>query len=190
MKLEAEGDRAVLNPQTSQIQYAVHSMALPDRSFVILSRTGTSFLQAAMTGSDALLLECREIGTQQPASSKRTNFSRDEVARILEAYAQGGDAWREGIEWAPVGAPDTWGRASSFFMVAALVVMVAGVLSRGDERFALLSIAYMVFLPSQIIDLRRFRTMTAYWKVRTIGALIVGVLIALLWIDRWVSKRG
>ena len=99
MKLESDGQRAVLDPESSQIQSAVSSLSHPNRTFLILSRSQTSFIQVAITAPDRFLLEYQEGGVQEHFQSTRTDFSGDEVIRALEAYRRGDESWRHEIEW-------------------------------------------------------------------------------------------
>ncbi len=49
MKLEAEGQRAIVDPQSNEIDSAVSLLSLPDRKFLILAAAGraTSALLSA-----------------------------------------------------------------------------------------------------------------------------------------------
>jgi len=99
MKLEAEGQRAIADPQSSQIESAVSLLSLPDRSFLILSRSQTSYIQAAIVGSNRLVLEYRDGSAEKHFRSIRDDYSSGEVVAILEAYRRGEDSWWNENEW-------------------------------------------------------------------------------------------
>lgn len=187
MKLEADGQPVVEDPQREQVQQAVSSLTPAGPTFLILSRAGMSFVQVAVAGPDRFRLECRD-GDRQPLLSARTLLSHDDVARVLEAYRQGGDAWRAEIEWQPVGpTANDWDKAGLFFAAIGLALMLVcffasqGLRTKvlGLDPYLCCSLAYALFLPSIIIDLRRFRTLTARNKVRAVGGLVIAVLIVL-----------
>jgi hypothetical protein len=71
MKLEAEGQRAIADPQSSQIESAVSLLSLPERSFLILSRSQSSYIQAAIVGSNRLVLEYRDGSAEKNFRSIR-----------------------------------------------------------------------------------------------------------------------
>ena len=75
MKLEAEGQRTIVDPQSSQIESAVSLLSLPDRSFLILSRSQTSYIQAAIVGSNRLVLEYRDESAEKHFRSIRDDYS-------------------------------------------------------------------------------------------------------------------
>lgn len=187
MKLEADGQPVVHDPQREQVQQAVSALTPEGPTFLILSRAPRSFVQVAIAGPDRFRLECRE-GDGQPLLSARALLSRDDVARVLEAYRQGDDAWRGGIESQPVGpTTNDWDKAGLFFAAIGLALMLVcffasqGLRTRllGLDPYLCCSLAYALFLPSILIDLRRFRTLSARNKVRAVGGLVVAVLIVL-----------
>jgi hypothetical protein len=196
MKLESEGRRAIQDAQASDVHAAVSGLALPRHPFLILTRTPTSYVQAAMQAGERFVLEYRD-GPPPGLRSVREDFSRDEVAQHLESYLAGGDAWRDGIQWRPVdgmGPRDGWDTVSTGFGFLAFVVLLVSVFSLNAPRkpgtsrtdpMESLAIATLVYLPSALIDLRRFGRMDANQKVRTIGALIGAVFAVMYWIDRW-----
>jgi hypothetical protein len=200
MKLESEGQRAITDPQGSQIRDAVSALSLPAPRFLVLSRSRTSYLQVAIAAPNQFLLEYREGGVQQHFRSARTDLSGDEVVRMLEAHQRDDDSWRRGKEWRRIGAPaarDIWDRVSMICAGAGLtlIVVAAGAARRsgggtvlGMEPMQLFSIAFLVFLPSAIIDLRRFGAMDVQGKVRTVAALCVGVVAVLYLIQRFASR--
>ena len=57
MELEAEGQRAIVDPQRNEIRSAVSLLSLPDRKFLILTRSGTSYIQVTIVESNRLVLE-------------------------------------------------------------------------------------------------------------------------------------
>src|SRR5213593_630970 len=71
MKLEAEGQRAIVDPQSNEIHSAVSLLSLPDRKFLILSRSGTSYIQVMIVDSNRLVLECRDGSAEQHFRSAR-----------------------------------------------------------------------------------------------------------------------
>lgn len=189
MKLEAEGQRAIVDPQSNDIDSAVSLLSPADRTFLILSRSGTSYIQAMIVGPNRLALECRNGSAEQHFRSAREDFSTGEVVEILEAYRRGEDSWWKENEWRRVdvsGRKEPWDRVSSFSVIAGLILMFDSVIAigraGGDPIFGLetmevLSIAFAVSMVSAIIDLRRFRTMAARDKVRAIGIIGVGALV-------------
>jgi hypothetical protein len=201
MKLESQGQPAIVDPTAGQVEYAVSALALPDRPFLILSRARMTFMQVALAGPDRFRIECRD-GGRQPVLSARTDLSRDHAARVVEAYRQGGDAWRRETAWQPIKSwkPDIWDQVSLSFAVAGFVLMIMSVVASrgfasgatafGIDPYLFFSIAFAVFMPAVIIDLGRFRSLSARQKVRTVGALVLAILIALDWIDRVASGRG
>ncbi len=192
MKLEAEGRRSVEDPDGGEIQLALGALALPDRTSLTLSRGRMSYVQVAITPS-GLRLEWREGGETKPEQSTRRNLTSDEALRMLAAYRQGDDAWRRELDWQPIGTPgarDGWDRLSQVCAWVGLAMMLVLAVSTrrlgqdtvfGLEPFQFFSLAYLVFLPSPIIDLRRFPTMRPLSKMRTVGALFVGLLVAAYW---------
>jgi len=188
MKLEAEGQRAIADPQSDEIHSAVSRLSLPDRKFLILSRSATSFVQVMIVGPDRLALECRNGNAKQHVRSARDDYSTSEVVEILEAYRRGEDSWRNENQWRriDVSGKDAWDKVSVFSMIAALILMFdAGVarmragsdpISR-QEAMEAFSIACVVMMVSAIIDLRKFRTMPAMDRVREIGVIGFGVLV-------------
>jgi hypothetical protein len=54
MKLKADGKRAVDNPSSDQVQFAVYSMTPAGPTFLILSRSRFSYLQVAIVASDRI----------------------------------------------------------------------------------------------------------------------------------------
>jgi hypothetical protein len=99
MKLEAEGQRAIVDPRSDEIHATVLALSLPERTFLILSRSRTSYLQAALVGSNRLLLECRDGGPDRHFRSAREDFTTGEVVEILEAFRSGADSWWNEHEW-------------------------------------------------------------------------------------------
>src|SRR5512135_3620360 len=117
MKREAEGQRAIVDPQNDDIDSAVSLLSPADRTFLILSRSGTSYIQAMIVGPNRLALECRNGSAEQHFRSARDDFSTGEVVEILEAYRRGEDSWWKENEWRRIdvsGRKDTWDRVSSF----------------------------------------------------------------------------
>ena len=101
MKLESESGPAIPDAQVTDIYVAVSGLGQPGHSFLILTRTRTSYVQVAMQADERFLIEYREDGPRNFRSA-REDFSRDEVAKLLESYLAGGDAWHAGIQWRPV----------------------------------------------------------------------------------------
>jgi len=101
MELESEGRPAIHDAQASDVHAAVSELALPGNSFLILTRTTTSYVQVAMQAGERFIIEYREGG---PRSLRRAqeDFSRSEVAQLLESYLAGGDEWRAGLQWGDV----------------------------------------------------------------------------------------
>jgi len=195
MKLESEGRRAIQDAQSSDVLTAVSGLAPPRHSFLILTRTPTSYVQVAMLADERFVIEYRDDGPSI-LRSVREDFSRNEVAQHLESYLAGGDAWRDGMEWRPVdGMPrDGWDTLSSGFAFLAVVTLLVAFFSINAPRkpgtsrtdpMESLAIATLIYLPSALIDLRRFRQMDAQQKVRTVLALIAAVFAVMYWIDRW-----
>ena len=195
MKLESEGRPAILDAQAGDVYAAVSALALPGHSFLILTRTRTSYVQVAMQAGERFVLEYREDGPLILRSA-REDFSRTEVAQLLESYAAGGDAWRAGIPWRPVEdmAPRPgWDTVSNACAFLAVVVLLIGAFSLSPsgapgtpraDPMEYFSIAILVFLPSALIDMRRFKQMNANRKIRTIVALLAAVIAIRYWIDR------
>jgi len=52
------------------------------------------------------------------------------------------------------------------------------------------SIGALIFLPSALIDLRRFRQIDAKAKMRTIVALLAAAIAVLYWIGRWTGRAS
>ena len=196
MKLESEGRPAIQDAQASDVYAAVSGLALPGHSFLILTRTRTSYVQVAMQAGERFVIEHRE-GGPHGLRSAREDFSRNEVAQLLESYLAGGDAWRAGIQWRPVegmGPRDAWDTVSTVCAFAAVAVFLVFAFSlkasrgpgtSGTDPMVYFSIAMLVFLPSALIDMRRFRQMNAKQKTRTIVALFAAVIAVLYWIGRW-----
>jgi hypothetical protein len=193
MKLEVEGQRAIVNPQSSDIHSAASLLSLPDRRFLILSRSGTSYVQVAIVDSNRHVLEYRDGGAGSQFRSARDDFSTGEVAEILEAYRRGEDSWQNENEWRriDVSAPQgRWDRVNSIFMIAGLILMFDAVVAfkqgRGDpifgrEAMEVFTIACVAMMASAIIDLRKFRTMDRDRKFRAIGAIGVGLMVVTIY---------
>jgi hypothetical protein len=103
MKLQSEGRPAIRAPQSTDVHVAVSELALPSNSFLILSRSPTSFVQVAIQPGERFVIEYP--GGTGIFRSERDDFSRDEIARLLDSYLAGGDAWRAGIQWRPTERP-------------------------------------------------------------------------------------
>ena len=99
MKLDVEGQRTIEEPEDHEIQSAVTQLSLPNRTFLILSRSATSYLQAALVGSDRLLLEYRDGSADKHFRSAREDYSAREVVEIFEAYRRGEDSWWNEKDW-------------------------------------------------------------------------------------------
>ena len=186
MKLEAEGHRAITDPQSNDIHSAVSLLSLPDCTFLILSRSGTSYVQVMILDSNRLALECRDGGAEHHFRSTRDDFSTREVVEILEAYRRGEDSWWNENEWRRIddvsARPDPWDRVSRLSAIAGILLIFdsAVALRGGDsdpifglETMEVLSIGFVALMVSAIIDLRRFRTMDPMRKSRAIS--IIGV---------------
>lgn len=201
MKLEAEGQRAIVDPQSSQIESAVSLLSLPDRSFLILSRSHTSYIQAAIVGSNRLVLEYRDGSAEKHFRSIRDDYHSGEVVAILEAYWRGEDSWWNENEWRRIDVSarqDRWDSVSRFCMVAGLLLMfdAAFAFIRADrdaifglEAMDTLAIALVVSMVSPIIDLRGFRAMGAKAKVRNIGVIGVGLLVVAIQLIEHLTAR-
>lgn len=189
MKLEAEGQRTIVDPQSGQIESAVSLLARPARNFVILSRSETSYIQAAIVGSNRLVLEYRDGSAEKHFRSVRDDYSSGEVVAILEAYRRGEGSWWNENEWRRIDVSarrDKWDRVSRFCMFAGFLLMFDSVIAvKGAGRDAIfdleamdvLAIAFVVSMVSASIDLRRFRTMGSMARVRNIGIIGVGLLV-------------
>jgi hypothetical protein len=189
LKLEAEGQRAIVDPQSNEIQSAVSRLSLPDRKFLILSRSETSYVQVMIVDLNRLALECRNGSPERHYRSARDDFSASEVVEILEAYRRGEDSWWNENEWRLIDVSarqDIWDRVSLFSAIAAFVLIFDSAIAlkqgHGDPIFGLeamevLSIAFVALMVSAIIDLRRFRTMDPMGRVRAIGTIGVGVMV-------------
>jgi hypothetical protein len=193
MKLEVEGCRAIVDPRSSALQSAVSSLSHPAPSFLILSRSEATYLQVAVTAPGQFVVEYRERSVPQHFQSVRSDLSGDEVVRILEAFRQGEDSWRQENEWRQIDRappPDPWGRVRQLSVIAGFILFLAAVLSLrtgrdpifGLEPMKALSVAFVAFLPTLIIDLRKFRSIDAQDKVYTIAALGIGVMLAVYWV--------
>jgi hypothetical protein len=113
---------------------------------------------------------------------------------ILEAYRRSDDSWWNESEWRriDVSAPqDHRDGLSRFFAVAGFVLILDSVIAArapdGDPIFGLgsfevLSLGFIVYMLSAIIDLRKFRTMNLRWKAQRIATIGLGVWMALLWL--------
>jgi len=189
MKLEAEGQRAIADPQGNDVQSAVTLLAVPDRTFVILSRSESSYVQARVVDTNRLALECRDGSPAQHFRSAREDYSSGEVIEILEAYRCGEDSWWTEHEWRRIdvtGGKDPWGRLSAILSVAAIILMFdAGFALKGKggdpifglETLDVLALGCVALMGSAMIDLRKFRTMSALQRVRRIGGIGVGVMV-------------
>lgn len=201
MKLEAEGQRAIVDPQSDQIESAVSLLSLPHRSFLILSRSQASYIQAAIVASNRLLLEYQDGSAEQHYRSARDDFSTSAVIEILEAYRRREDSWRNENEWRRIDVlarGDRWDSVSRFCMFAGLALMfnAAFALKRADrdaifglEAMDALAIAFIVSMVSAVIDLRRFRTMDSMSKVRNIGIIGAGLMIVTIELIERVTAR-
>ncbi len=193
MKLESEGRPAVQNAHATDVYAAVSGLALPDHSFLILTRTRASFVQVAMQAGERFVIEHWE--GPRGFRSVRNDFSRDEVARLLESYLAGGDAWRAGIQWRPAdGTRDAWDTVSTVCAFAAIAVFLALTFSRrspggagasGRDPMLYFSIAMLIYIPSALIDMRRFKQMKVDEKMRLIVALGAALIAALYLTGRW-----
>jgi len=201
MKLEAEGQRAIVDPQSNEIHSAVSLLSLPDRTFLSLRRSGTSYIQVAIVDSNRLVLECREGSAERHFRSARDDFFTSEVFAILEAYRSGEDSWWNENEWRriDVSAPqDPWDRVSLFSMIAGFLLLFDSIFAfrreDGDPIFGLeamevVSIGCVAVMASAIVDLRKFTTMDPEDKVWAFGAIGVGVLVvAIYWIERVTAR--
>ena len=56
MELESEGRPAIHDAQASDVHAAVSELALPDNSFLILTRTTTSYVQVAMQADERFVI--------------------------------------------------------------------------------------------------------------------------------------
>jgi len=189
MKLEAEGQRAIVDPQTEEVHSAVTRLALPDRSFLILSRSATSFIQVMIVDSSRFALEYREGSAEPLFRSARDNFSTSEIVGILEAYRREEDSWRNENKWRPIDVParqDIWDRLRSLFCIAGIVLIFDSAIALkragrdpifGLKTMDVLSIAFIALMAWAIIDLRSFRTMDPTERVRTISIIGVGVMV-------------
>jgi hypothetical protein len=197
MKLELEGRPAIPDAQAGDVHDAVSALGLPGHSFLILTRTPTSYVQVAMQAAEQFVIEYRD-GDPGGLRSAREDFSRNEVAQLFESYLAGGEAWRAGMEWRPVegfGRPrDAWDTVSNVFAVASIAVFfgfACSIEATGRHRTSrpdpmeAFAIAVLVFLPSALIDMRRFKRMGGKEKMRTMAALFFAVIAVLYWIDRW-----
>jgi hypothetical protein len=101
MELESEGRPTIQDAQASDVHAAVSELALPGNSFLILTRTPTSYVQLAMQAGERFAIEYREGGPRDLRRAQK-DFSRSEAAQLLESYLAGGDEWRAGILWGPV----------------------------------------------------------------------------------------
>ena len=201
MKLEAEGQRAIVDPQSSQIESAVSLLSLPNRSFLILSRSPTSYIQAAIVGSNRLVLEYLDGGAEKHFRSIRDNYSSGEVVAILEAYGRGEDSWSNENEWRRIDVSarrDRWDSVSRFCMFAGLLLAFDALFAfkragrdaiLGLEAMDVFAIALVVSMVSAIIDLRGFRTMGSNAKVRNIGVLGVGLLVVAIQLIEHLTAR-
>jgi hypothetical protein len=201
MKLEAEGQRAIVDPQGNDVQSAVTLLAPPDRTFVILSRSESSYVQARVVDMNRLALECRDGSPTQHFQSARSDYSTGEVIQILESYRRGEDSWWTENEWRRIevsGRKDPWSRLSGILAVAAIILMFDAAFALkgrgGDPIFGLetldvLAIGCGAYMASAIIDLRRFRTMTATERVRAIGGIGIGVMVLTIFcIERFTAR--
>ncbi len=182
MKLEAEGQRAIADPQSSQIGSAVSLLSLPDRSFLILSRSQTSYIQAAIVGSNRLVLEYRDGSAEKHFRSIRDDYSSGEVVAILEAYRRGEESWRNGRFCMFAGLPLMFDAAIAFKRADRDAIF-------GLEAMDALAIALVVSMVSAIIDLRGFRTMGSMAKVRNIGVIGVGLLVVAIQLIEHLTAR-
>src|SRR6267378_702514 len=201
MKLEAEGQRAIVDPQSSQIESAVSLLSLPNRSFLILSRSPTSYIQAAIVGSNRLVLEYRDGSAEKHFRSIRDDYSSGEVIAILEAYGRGEDSWSNENEWRRIDVSarrDRWDSVSRFCMFAGLLLAFDALFAfkragrdaiLGLEAMDVFAIALVVSMVSAIIDLRGFRTMGSNAKVRNIGVLGVGLLVVAIQLIEHLTAR-
>jgi len=195
MKLEAEGQPAINDPQGSQIESAVTLLSLPDRNFVILSRSKASYIQAGIVGPNRIVLECRDGTDQEHFRSVRDDYSGGEVVAILEAYRRGDDLWWNEKDWRRIDVAtgrDRWDGVSRFCMISAVVLMFDAIVAfKGRSRDAIfgleamdaLAIACVALMASSIIDLRRFRTMgrrARFWAINAIGVGLFIVAIQLI----------
>ena len=201
MRLEAEGERAIIDPQSSQIESAVSGLHSPDRSFLILSRSQASYIQAMIVGSNRLVLEYRDGSATKHFRSVRDDYSSAEVVSILEAYRRGEDSWRNENEWRGTdvsGGQDRWDSLSRFCMIGGFLLILnsAVALKRADrdpvfglEAMDALAVACVVSMVSAIIDLRRFRTLGPLGKPYTIGIIVVGVMVVTIQVIEHLTTR-
>src|SRR5262245_47570828 len=168
MKLESEGRPAVADARADDVHAAVNELALPAHSFLILSRTRTSYVQVAIQPGERFVIEYREGGARNFRSA-RADFSRDEIARLLESYLEGGEAWRAGLVWQPAGGTrpsDAWDNVSTVCWFVAVVTFVVVAFSFGssgspgasttDPMVQIETGALFLFI-SSVIDVRRFK---------------------------------
>ena len=201
MKLESEGQRAIFDPRGNDLQSAVTLLALPDRTFVILSRSESSYVQAMLVDSNRLALEYREGGPAEHYRSARDDYSSGEVIGILESYRSGEDSWRERHEWRRIDVTertDLWDRLSPVGRVAGLALFVDAAFAIGKadgdpifgfEALTVLAIASVVSMTSSIVDLRRYRTMSRMARMWSINSIAVGIMVLTIYcIERFTSR--
>ena len=192
MKLELEGRPAIEDAQANDVIAAVSELALPAHSFLILSRARSSYVQVAMQADERFVVEYRE-GRPPGFRSAREDHSRGEVGQLLESYLAGGVAWRGGIRWRAMGGKslrDPLDTVSLVSASAALAILLMFVLSSRAPRepgtppadpMAYLAISMLVLLPSLLIDVRRFKTMSAGKRFKTIMTLLVVAMVLVIY---------
>jgi hypothetical protein len=201
MKLEAEGQHAIVDPQDGQIESAVAGLAAPDRTCLILSRSKTSFVQVAIIGANRLDLEWRDGSAHQHVRSARDDYSSAEVVAMLEAYRSGDDSWTKEHEWRPIDGStprDRTGDVSLFCRVVGFLLVLNAVIALkgsgrdpvfGLETMDALAIGLLVAMVGATIDLRRFRTLSRREKPYTIGVIGTGLMVVTIQLIEHLRAR-
>ncbi len=160
MKLEIEGERVRRNPSLDEIEKALASLNGRNSSFAILERDKLMYIQASGPTANGFSLEYQD-GSLKEHFECPVDLPLEEVIKVFQAYALGGDQWRTSCNWTPMDV-----RASGFSrrwlfvpLVFAALAVTAGVLASTkslEQRLGLvLFVACLILFVASVFVIRR-----------------------------------
>jgi hypothetical protein len=99
--LDIRGEQTVSNPTAQDIRLAIKSIRMTDANpFVVLGKgaSGFTYIQAILEADFAWTVEYQDGHLDQHFTTVR-NLSTEDVVRLLIAYAEAGESWRETADW-------------------------------------------------------------------------------------------